>query len=494
MSTTPFHGQWSDGVRLASRAVTVACEGSVLEIAGLDAPNFVPLGQVRISDRLARVPRFLYLPDGASIETADNDAVDALVAPRGRHRLNVVIDWLERRSRVAALAAVLLVVSVASLGYFGLPIAARRAAHAVPANIERQAGEAALHTLSGMLGQSQLDRKARQRVAAQMDRVSRARKLSSAPRLEYRSMGQFPNAFALPGGILVVSDELVKLATDDELAAVLAHETAHWQLRHGAQIVFRSSAALLVVSMVTGDLSTLTGFAASLPVLLLQRGYSREFEEEADAYAVATLKQAGIDPRHLATILTKLQRARPGNGVDYSYLSTHPSTDDRARKIDPTGTFKSLLGKADESEAPAPSTKPLPPATPTAPATPPATKVESIMLNSRRHPERKSVGTAPASAFSWAQLEVPPTPIDRVPPEYPAELRTAGVTGIVSLEFIIDRQGDVVAAEVVRSTHPGFEQVTLDAVMKWKFNPGRKNGQAVDTRASIDIPFTLSEN
>jgi TonB family protein len=489
----PFNAHWLDGQRLASREVTVVGEGATLHVHGLDAPCAIPLAQVRVSDRLARVPRFLYLSDGKSLETADNDAVDALFASRGRTRIDVCIDWLERRSRVAAAAAVLLVASVSALIYFGLPAAARRAAQAVPATIERQAGEAALGTLSGMLGESRLDRKARARVAAQLDRVTRAQKFPTAPRLEFRAMGKFPNAFALPGGILVISDELVDLANDDELAAVLAHEIAHWQLRHGAQTVFRGSAALLIVSTVTGDLSTLTSFTASFPVLLLQRGYSREFEQEADTYAVAALKQAGIDPRSLATILTKLERARPDEGADYSYLSTHPSTSDRARKIDPTGTFESLLEKPEVAEAPAASTNSVPPTTPVTPPPSPA-KVKSVMFNSGNHPERKTAGTAPASAFSWAQLEIPPTPVDRVPPEYPSELRTAGVTGMVSLEFIIDHEGDVVAAEVVRSTHPGFEQVALDAVMKWKFNPGRKNGRTVNTRASIDIPFTLTED
>ncbi len=456
MSTSqPFAAEWCDGRRLASRPVTLSADGTNLHIDGLEAPCSIPLARVRASDRLARVPRFLYLPDGVSLATPDNDAVDALLASRGQARLNRLIDWLESRSRVAAIAAVLLVASVAGLVYFGLPAAARRAAQAVPANIERQAGEAALNTLSRMLGPSQLDRAARQRVATQMDRLVRAQKLPIAPRLEYRAMGNFPNAFALPGGILVVSDELVHLATDDELAAVLAHETAHWQLRHGAQTVFRSSAALLVVSTVTGDLSTLTGFTASLPLLLLQRGYSREFEEEADAYAVAALKQAGIDPRHLAAVLTKLQRARPDTGVDYSYLSTHPSTDDRARKIDPTNSYLSLI--------PAPN-------------------------------GQKIVTAATDDVTAMENVDVAPRALTQELPEYPIELRNAKVEGSVTVEFIVAQDGTVHEPRIVRSTHAGFEEPVLAAITQWRFAPGRRRGQPVNTRAQIDVPFTLAED
>lgn len=452
---SPFTAQWLDGQRLASRPVAVAVDGATLHIHGLDTPCAIPLAQMRVSDRLARVPRFLYLPEGRCLETADNDAVDALFAAQSQARIDVCIDWLERRSRIAAAAAVLLVASVILLGYFGLPWAAHKAALAVPDKIEREAGKAGLAALQRMLGESQLNLSERRRAITQTERIARARGLARQPQLEFRSMGQFPNAFALPGGFIVVSDELLHLANDDELAAVLAHEIAHWQLRHGAQTVFRGSAALLIVSTVTGDLSTLTSFTASLPVLLLQRGYSREFEEEADAYAVATLKQAGIDPRHLATILTKLQRARPGNGVDYSYLSTHPSTDDRARKIDPTNSYLSLIPEPGEHR----------PLSPTADG---ATAMENV--------------------------DQAPRAITQEPPAYPIELRSAKIQGSVTVEFIVAKDGTVHEPRIIRSTHAGFEEPVLAAIVLWRFEPGRLRGQPVNTRAQIDVPFTLSED
>jgi len=135
--------------------------------------------------------------------------------------------------------------------------------------------------------------------------------------------------------LLVVSAALGALANDEELAAVLAHEIGHWQLRHGLQGVLRSSAALLLVSTVSGDLSALTTFAGTIPFVLLQRGYSREFEEAADAYAVDLLRQADISVAHFATILKKLENARPGSGQDLTYLSTHPATHDRIKRVNP---------------------------------------------------------------------------------------------------------------------------------------------------------------
>ena len=82
----------------------------------------------------------------------------------------------------------------------------------------------------------------------------------------------------------------------------------------------------------------------------------------------------------------------------------------------------------------------------------------------------------------------------QVAPNYPFEMRRAGITGNVTLEFIVSSSGDVVAVQVVKSSQREFEQPAMQAVSKWKFKPGRKGGRAVNTRCQIDIPFTLSED
>jgi Zn-dependent protease with chaperone function len=337
-----FSGILFDGETLAGRSVNLTVTEGYLH--DLEQPDFkvVPLAEVRTSDRLARVPRYLYLSDGRTIETPDNDAVDALLAGQRRGRLIALIHALEIRHQVAAAATLLLAISVAITVWWGLPVLARRAAMAAPSLIEQQAGRAALATIKQILPQTQLDRAERDRVTALTKRLSKAAGLAEPPEVVFRSMGgQSPNAFALPGGIIVVSDELVRLTTiDDEIAAVLAHEIGHGQHRHGLQGVLRSSSALLLVSTVTGDLSTLTSFASTLPFLLLQRGYSREFETEADDYAVELMRRAGIDAHHFESILKKLEEARPKEGTDFTYLSTHPNTAARIKRINPLGLPK----------------------------------------------------------------------------------------------------------------------------------------------------------
>lgn len=86
-------------------------------------------------------------------------------------------------------------------------------------------------------------------------------------------------------------------------------------------------------------------------------------------------------------------------------------------------------------------------------------------------------------------------PVARVQqqPQYPFEMRRAGVTGEVTVDFIVDANGDVQNAYAAKSTQREFEQNAVAAVSKWKFKPGRKGGRAVNTHMQVPIVFTLND-
>jgi TonB family protein len=470
-----FQGTWFDGETLAARPVTITVNAGRLQ-GSAETPVFdVSLADVRASDRLSNIPRHLYLPEGRSVETTDNDAVDTLLSGQRRGQLVAIVHALEIRSRVAAVATVLLVASVGATIWWGLPVLALRAAMAVPASVEQQAGKAGLATLARILGPSELKSAGRKRVQAQLDKLVKAGGFKESPKLVFHSMGRrAANAFALPGGIIVVSDELVNLAEpDEEMAAVLAHEIGHWQRRHALQSLLRSSTALLVVSTVTGDLSTLTTFAGTIPFVLLQRGYSREFEAEADQYAVDLLRKAGVKPQYFASILDKLEESRPTEGVDYSYLSTHPSTGDRIRLIDPTYVTGSAVK-------------------------PPKVKPESKDAFTEFRPKdpvkRENVNQLfkdPPVKLGF--MDKQPQALTRRAPNYPTEMRKQSIGGSVTVEFIIDQAGNVHSTRVVRSTRGEFEEPAVTAVKEWKFIPGEKDGRKVSVSASQLLVFDPNE-
>ncbi len=92
-----------------------------------------------------------------------------------------------------------------------------------------------------------------------------------------------------------------------------------------------------------------------------------------------------------------------------------------------------------------------------------------------------------------AKLDQPPHKRVQVAPIYPADARKEGRTAEVMVEFVVDEQGAVNRARVVRSTDDAFEVATLQAVGKWRFEPGLKNGRPVRFRMLIPVVFMLTE-
>ena len=95
-------------------------------------------------------------------------------------------------------------------------------------------------------------------------------------------------------------------------------------------------------------------------------------------------------------------------------------------------------------------------------------------------------------AFSVMDLERKPELVASVSPQYPSELRKAKIEGSVTIVFVLDETGRVEDPRVENSSRPEFEKPALDAVKKWKFKPGMKDGNAVRTYMRLPIRFTIA--
>ncbi len=103
-------------------------------------------------------------------------------------------------------------------------------------------------------------------------------------------------------------------------------------------------------------------------------------------------------------------------------------------------------------------------------------------------------GTKLANVFNINELDQQPEPRIQGNPQYPFEMRRAGVTGEVLVEFIVNVNGDIQDAQARRSSQREFEANAIQAVMKWKFRPGKKGGKAVNTRMQVPIQFSITED
>ena len=325
---------------IAGHAVEVELtKGGALILRGLELEVWIEPKSFQWARPLPGIPLFVRLANEEWLEIPASERprseASGFVAPAsfGSRALGL----LERHLAWTTSLTVVLTVGLSAAIYTALPRLAHRVAFAVPSQLEKRIGDATLAPFAQVTQASDVSRADQIRLYRQLDRLQKARALHIRPRLMFEPLGQ-PNAFALPGGTIVVTDQLMQLnLTGDELAAILAHELGHEEERHGVQKVLTSSLALLTVSAITGDLSTLTHFSAALPSLLVNSGYSRDFERQADLYAVGLLNQAEIDPTALAHALKKLQAAADSNkspAIAGGYFSTHPATTDRIASIE----------------------------------------------------------------------------------------------------------------------------------------------------------------
>jgi len=118
-----------------------------------------------------------------------------------------------------------------------------------------------------------------------------------------------PNALALPGGTIVVTDGLVKLFRADErlLAAVIAHELGHVHHRHSLRHLLEGSASALIVGALVGDVSGVSTLTVNAPILLSTLHYTRESEREADQYAFDLLRRDGRSPKDFADAMRRFE-------------------------------------------------------------------------------------------------------------------------------------------------------------------------------------------
>ena len=142
------------------------------------------------------------------------------------------------------------------------------------------------------------------------------------------------NAFALPGGIMVFTRGLlVQADSAEEIAGIAAHELGHIAHDHSTRALYRSFAVALLVGVLFGDLTGGT-LAGGLAEWLVNTGYSRDAERDADAFALARLEATGIGTQGLADFFARLkEREKDGDGPLARMLSTHPATEERLAHI-----------------------------------------------------------------------------------------------------------------------------------------------------------------
>ncbi len=139
------------------------------------------------------------------------------------------------------------------------------------------------------------------------------------------------NAFALPGGYVVVFTGLMKKADNgEEVAGVLGHELNHVLQRHGLERIVKSMGVMAAVAIIVGDQQGLIGLMRQVGVELLTLKFGRAQETEADLTGLQLVYRAKIDPNGMVTFFQKLAEKDEGR---VEWLSTHPMSSARAERL-----------------------------------------------------------------------------------------------------------------------------------------------------------------
>lgn len=346
-----FQANFYNGVSARAHPVSVLIErgnnpGITFDINEGES-LFYPFSALTIQAKLGKGRRLINLSDGGHLEALDINELEGLLASN-TSTFNNLIHYLENHLGWVALSLALTIFAGWGFLKYGVPALAEQVVNATPASMEIKLGEEVLKGLDHKMGYFS----ASKTPLPQQKNISKVLEglcntLRSCPwhRLEFRDGGAIgANAFALPGGIIVVTDQLVLLAKNNtEVVSVLAHELGHVKQRHAFRQSIQGVLSGLILAAITGDVSST---ASGLGGFLVEMNYSQAHENEADGFALTAMQTACLPPKAYADILqrldvelteTKEQQANNNKALKQklealgNLLSTHPNTKERVK-------------------------------------------------------------------------------------------------------------------------------------------------------------------
>lgn len=316
--------------------VLLGADGT-MSISGPGITRVDKIAACPLSEPLGRMPRHFTLPCGARLEIADLATLSDWERGQGRSSGLHIVHLLESHWRWVA-AAALFLLGFIIVGYiWGLPIAAKQVAGRLPPEVGEVATKQARKIFVNLLDfeESRLSAERRATIGAKFEEMAVVMQGGDFNyRLEFFH-APMPNAFALPDGLVCITDQLVEKAkSDEEIYGVLAHEIVHVRERHGMRSVLQNSAVFLIWTLMTGDLSAVTSVGAALPTMLAESGYSRGFELEADAGAAEYMIKTGWGTKPLRDMLQRIDPERSSFGGAEEAISSHPLTEKRVKILE----------------------------------------------------------------------------------------------------------------------------------------------------------------
>ncbi len=297
------------------------------------------LGDVKFEPQVGSIPRKIKLPNGDVFETDEFDTIAALEGRGFWSRLTRVerVGW--------HLVPIAIATPILAIGFYRLlvPVFIYAAMALTP--------DAALYTIDTNSMRSldrfftqptEIDQARQDAIQTMFSELVESRKNLNERRLtdrefkynlQFRSGMLGPNAFALPGGTIVLTDELVKdYGQDHVISAVLAHEIGHLEGQHSLRRLYRALGMATMISVVAGDAGPILEDALLEGTAILSLSFSRTHELEADNFSYDLLTASGLPNHGLIDFFEQLGEDMP-LPEEGEWLKTHPLSSKRIDNI-----------------------------------------------------------------------------------------------------------------------------------------------------------------
>ncbi|XAT61781.1 M48 family metalloprotease [Rhodobacteraceae bacterium Araon29] len=337
-------GRFHDGISAKSHQVSVThkSNGQELKITGptLQAAIYWPLADIRAAQKQGREKTTILFLDATADAAAQNDSGRLIIEGTEAQNLlsempNLYLKKTKRSDlRKALVRSVIALGSLAAILLLILPSLALILAEALPIKREAALGQTVMKQIELLFSIESDDP-----FICETDKGRRAldkmtAKILSGEKLDYDlrvlvTRHDMLNAFALPGGIILLTNELIQSAdTPEELAGVLAHELGHVVARDPLRALIYSASTAGILSLVVGDFSGGT-LVYILADQALNGSYSRRAERHADAFSIEKLQHGEIDLKGFERFFERVEELAPDFLENFSYISTHPPTAER---------------------------------------------------------------------------------------------------------------------------------------------------------------------
>ena len=323
------------------------------------------IDELTIEPPLGTQPRQIYLPGGHLFRTNERDALAHMLPKSG---------W----SLVSALEKfgphlIPLVFATPFLAYgmyrLVMPLFINMALGLTPAALVHHMDKSTIATMDRFITEeSKLSDETQDRLTEVFNELveAGAGERSKRPpkyRLLFRGGKMGPNAFALPGGTVVMTDDLVEMFPDNEnaLAGVLGHEIGHVEKEHSLRRIYRAAGIATIVTLMAGDSGAVVEELLLEGGALLSLSFSRDQETESDNFSVDLLHEIGRDPEAMALFFEEIQKIDPFEDIKEKIAARKK---DKATEGDVTdkqdGSVEDVTQAAEEDEKAAADKNPAP--------------------------------------------------------------------------------------------------------------------------------------